>query len=588
MDKESDVVIVGGGPVGLWLACELALAKVKVTVLERHTERVGHSRAFAIHGRTLEVFGLRGLADRFLARGRSIPSGHFGALDTRLDFSVIDTRFPFMLLLSQATTEALLEERAREIGVNMRRGHFVEAVEQHADGVVVRGRNRETAFRFSARYVVGADGPRSIVRRAAAIDFVGHPGRHMMLLGDVVLDAPPPSQMVTIVNEKGGLLVAPLGDGLHHRIALMDAAAASLTPFEPLPLADLAAAAARIAGADFRPHDPIWLSRFTDETRLAERYVKGRILLAGDAAHIHAPIGGQGMNVGIQDAMNLGWKLASVVHGSAPEGLLETYERERWPVGAALHRNTLTQLGLFSTFDPSTLAMRRTFEEVLRVPAINRYFADEVSGFGVAYPEPLFAPDRNWEHREGVSGHRLPDKELVRQDGTRTTLYRLLEDGRWVRLQLASDEMIASNAGAMTIVALAPGANDGLFANLASVLVRPDGHLAHVRPATDARGAEKADTSTPSVAPVDHLQGSGFAIYACAARGAKQSNLSRRRSASSSHGISADDALACSCVRQAIAASFTNSAVRNRCECRARRTPFLGKQLVGSLRDESI
>jgi 2-polyprenyl-6-methoxyphenol hydroxylase-like FAD-dependent oxidoreductase len=152
-----------------------------------------------------------------------------------------------------------------------------------------------------------------------------------------------------------------------------------------LPLADLAAAAARIAGADFRPHEPIWLSRFTDETRLAGRYVKGRILLAGDAAHIHAPIGGQGMNVGIQDAMNLGWKLASVVHGSAPEGLLETYERERWQVGAALHRNTLTQLRLFSTFDPSTLAMRRTFEEVLRVPAINRYFADEVCGFGVAY-----------------------------------------------------------------------------------------------------------------------------------------------------------------------------------------------------------
>jgi len=489
MDKEFDVAIVGGGPVGLWLACELALAKVKVVVLERRTERVTQSRALAIHGRTLEVFALRGLADRFLARGRSIPSGHFGALDTRLDFSVIDTRFPFMLLLPQATTEALLEERALEIGVIMRRVHFVEAVED-ANHVVISGRYGGTPFRFSARYVVGADGARSMVRRAAAIDFVGHPARHMMLLGDVVLDAPPASPMVTIVNDEGGLLVVPLGDGLHHRIALMDAAAASLAPFEPLPLAELAAAAARIAGADFRPRDPIWLSRFTDETRLAEHYRKGRMLLAGDAAHIHAPMGGQGMNVGIQDAMNLGWKLASVVHGSAPEELLETYERERWPVGEALRRNTLTQLRLFSTFDPSTLAMRRTFEEVLRVPAINRYFADEVSGFGVAYPEPLFAPDRNWEHREGVSGHRLPDKELVLQDGTRTTLYRHLEYGRWVRLQLASDEAVTSDA--TTVVALAPGANEGLFASFASVLARPDGYLAHVRPAADARGAERA------------------------------------------------------------------------------------------------
>jgi 2-polyprenyl-6-methoxyphenol hydroxylase-like FAD-dependent oxidoreductase len=489
MDKEFDVVIVGGGPVGLWLACELALAKVRVVVLERRTERVVQSRALAIHGRTLEVFALRGLADRFLTRGRTIPSGHFGALDTRLDFSVIDTRFPFMLVLPQATTEALLEERALEIGVNMRRGYFVETVEQDANRVVIGGRHLEVPFRFSARYVVGADGARSTVRRAAAIDFVGHPARHMMMLGDVILDAPPPSPMVTIVNEEGGLIVASLGDGLHHRIALMDATAASPVPFEPLPLSELAAAAARIAGTDFGPRDPIWLSRFTDETRLAEHYRKGRMLLAGDAAHIHAPMGGQGMNVGIQDAMNLGWKLASVVHGGSAEELLDTYERERWPVGEVLRRNTLTQLRLFSTFDPSTLAMRRTFEDVLQVPAINRYFADEVSGFGVAYPEPLFAPARDWEHRDGVSGQRLPDMELVLQNGSRTTLYRLLEHGRWVRLQLTPDAAVISDA--VTVVALARGADAGMLANFVSVLVRPDGHLAHVRPAADARGARR-------------------------------------------------------------------------------------------------
>jgi 2-polyprenyl-6-methoxyphenol hydroxylase-like FAD-dependent oxidoreductase len=256
MSNEFEVVIVGGGPVGLWLASELALAKVKVAVLERRTERVTQSRALAMHGRTVEVFALRGLADHFLSPGRQIPSGHFGALELPLDFSAFDTRFPFLQLLPQTTTEGLLEERALELGVNIRRGHLVETVEQQAGGVVIEGRNGGTPFRFSARYAVGADGARSIVRRAAAIDFVGHPARRTMMLGDVVLDAPPARPLVTIVNEAGGLLVAPLGDGLHHRIALMDGSTGLVDPSQPLSLAELAAAATRIAETDFRPRDP--------------------------------------------------------------------------------------------------------------------------------------------------------------------------------------------------------------------------------------------------------------------------------------------------------------------------------------------
>ena len=492
MGNEFEVVVVGGGPVGLWLACELALAKVKVMVLERRTERVAHSRALAIHGRTLEVFALRGLADRFLSRGRQVPAGHFGALDTPLDFSVLDSRFPFMQILPQATTESLLEERALESGVIVRRGCLVEKLEQHGDRVVVEGRNGEAPFRFSAGYVVGADGARSIVRRAAAIDFRGHPARHTMMLGDVILDAPPARPMVTIVNETGGMIVVQIGDGVHHRIVVVDEPTSPVATSEPASLAELAVAATRVAGTDYRPRDPIWLSRFTDETRLAEHYRKGRILLAGDAAHIHSPMGGQGLNVGIQDAMNLGWKLASVVRGTAPEELLDTYERERWPVGEALRRNTLAQMALFSNFEASTLALRATLEEILRVPEVNRQLAVEVSGFGVNYPEPLFAPDPGWEHRKGVSGQRLPDMDLILRDGSRTTLYRLLENGRWVRLQLASDEAITSHGDAITSVSPAPGANDGLFADFDSVLVRPDGYLAHVFPTSDARGAERA------------------------------------------------------------------------------------------------
>jgi 2-polyprenyl-6-methoxyphenol hydroxylase-like FAD-dependent oxidoreductase len=481
LSNEFDVLVVGAGPVGLWVACELALAKVNVAVLERRAEAVTQSRALAIQGRTLEVFALRGLADRFLSRGRPIPKGHFGGLGTALDFSVFDTRFPFTLLLPQATTEALLEERALELGVKIRRGHFVETAKPCPNGLVLEGKNGEASFRFSARYVVGADGARSLIRDAAGIDFAGHPAQHAFMLAEVVLDAPPIQPLVTMVNEAGALLVAPRGDGVHHRV-VVDAPVA-VAPSEPVSLVELAATAARIAGTDFRLRDPIWLTRFTDETRLAKYYRKGRIILAGDAAHVHAPMGGQGLNVGIQDAMNLGWKLASVLCGTASEGLLDTYERERWPVGEVLRRNTLAQVALFCKFDPSALALRCTFEGLLRVHEVNRQLAAEGSGFGVAYPEPLFYPDPGWEHRNGVSGQRLPDMDLVLEDGSRTALYRLLEAGRWVRLQRTPDKGTFSHPMSITSVNLAPEGNDRLLANLASVLVRPDGYLAHVRPA---------------------------------------------------------------------------------------------------------
>jgi len=215
-----------------------------------------------------------------------------------------------------------------------------------------------------------------------------------MMLADVVLDSPPVLPMVTIVNEAGGMLVVQLGDGVHHRIVVVDVPTDPKKLSEPVSLSGLAAAATRVADMDFRPRDPIWLSRFSDETRLAEHYRKGRVLLAGDAAHIHSPMGGQGMNVGIQDAMNLGWKLASVLRDAAPEELLDTYERERWPVGEVLRRNTLAQLALFSTYDPSMLALRCTLDNVLRVPEVNRQLSEEVSGFGVAYPSRFFCRRR--------------------------------------------------------------------------------------------------------------------------------------------------------------------------------------------------
>jgi 2-polyprenyl-6-methoxyphenol hydroxylase-like FAD-dependent oxidoreductase len=483
LNNEFDVLIVGAGPVGLWLACELALAGVKVAVLERRTERVAQSRALGIQGRTLEMFALRGIADRFVQRGRTMPAGHFGGLATHLDLSVFETRFPFILLLPQAVTERLLEERAFELGVVILRRHVVETIDARVDEVVIAGKRGANEFQLAARYVVGADGARSIVRRSAGIAFSGHPARLTMMLADAVLDAPPPKPTLsTIVNELGGMLVVPLGDGVHHRIVVVDGPVEAAGAAEPVTLEGIAAAAARISGVDFRPRDPIWLSRFTDETRLADHYRKDNILLVGDAAHIHAPMGGQGMNVGIQDAMNLGWKLASVVNGKAPETLLDSYERERRPVGETLRRNTLSQLALFCTFDPPTVALRSTLEDVLRMPETNRWFAEESCGYGISYPEPLLPPADGWQHRSDVSGHRLLDRPVVLSDGSKTTLHQLQQDGSWLQLRFTPDAAIFPHDGRTTVVNLNSAFNDGPYAGLASILVRPDGFVGLVYP----------------------------------------------------------------------------------------------------------
>jgi hypothetical protein len=201
-------------------------------------------------------------------------------------------------------------------------------------------------------------------------------------------------------------------------------------------------------------------------------------------------MGGQGMNVGIQDAMNLGWKLASVIHGTASDEILDSYQSERRPIGEALQDDTLAQFALFSAFDPPALALRRMLSGFLRVPEVNRQLSDQLSGFGVAYPEPLFQAEHNWEHRKGVSGHRLSDGDLVLRDGSRATLYPYLQEGCWVLLQVAAESNATPVRDAINIVSLAPGANDGLLGKFASMLVRPDGYVAHVRAVDDAGSIE--------------------------------------------------------------------------------------------------
>lgn len=484
--SEVDVAVVGGGPTGLTLAGELALFGLKVVLFDRRSTRVGQARALSMHPRTIEVFGLRGLAARFISRGTTVPTGHYAALDARLDFSVLDTGFPFSLLIPQTDTEALLEERATELGVDIRRGHDVETVEQDGRRVLVAGTNAAGAFELAAGYVVGADGARSKVRAQAGIGFVGCETDRTFYFCDVKVAHGPPGSRFQVETGAGIAEGFLLRDG-RYRIVFCDAARFGVPLSEPVTLAEVQDGARRMMGPEVVLSDPSWMSRFGNESKLAAQYRRDRVFLAGDAAHIHLPAGGQGMNTGIQDAMNLGWKLASVVAGRAPAGLLDSYERERRPVGQQLIDNTLAQAQLIGMSSPGERALRSAVSAMLRVPLLNRQVAGMVSALDVHYPEPLFdGYDPGLPER---TGRRLPDAALRLADGTETTLYALLSRGDWIDLHLAPASVPASPAPPgidpaciRTVEAELVSGTSSLHGP-AAMLVRPDGHVAFARAA---------------------------------------------------------------------------------------------------------
>lgn len=476
MKTSYDVLVCGAGPVGLWLACELKLAQVDVAVLDRRPTRTTESRALAIHGRTLEMFGLRGCMEDFLAAGQKIPLMEYGALDTRLEFSSFESRFPFTLFLRQTKTEEFLEKRALALGVPLLRETEVTQVKE--DGAEVRVTTSQG--QFSAAWLVGADGARSLVRHQAAINFDGFDGRVTAMLGDVVLAKPPEGGgVLSMVTSRGALMMSPLGDRAHHRVIAIDAERSSVPKETPLTVAELASAALKISGKDYGMGEASWLSRFTDATRLASAYRKGRILLAGDAAHIHAPMGGQGLNVGLQDAMNLGWKLAMVVKKQAPESLLNTYHSERRPVGQMLFDNTLAQVALATNFTPPNLSLRNTMNDILSFPDVNRRLASEISGFGIAYGYDSVVPETLPIHL--ASGKRVPDVDLIVENQS-ATLYGCLEKGEWVHLALSSKEQDVSEFPDWLDPHIvkhitADCVNDSpSLAGISSVLIRPDGY----------------------------------------------------------------------------------------------------------------
>lgn len=479
-----DVVVIGGGPVGMMLAGELALADVKVCVLEKLEATTPYSRALSIHPRTLEILDLRGLKSELLKIGKPLPTGHFAGLETRLDFTVIDSSSNYSLFIAQSETEKVLERRAKELGADILRGIEVLSVNQTPDSVEVSAFGTNGPMTFTAAYAVGADGAGSLVRKQANIAFIGTDATLTAVQGDVVLKNPPPTSVVSSFNEKGMIMIVPVSKELH-RVVFIDPDRKSIPKDEPVTLEELRAGMIRMLGEDYGISDPYWMTRFGNATRQAERYREGRLFLAGDAAHIHFPAGGQGMNVGLQEAMNLGWKLAAEVKGWAPEGLLDTYQEERFPVNTALLRNTRVQTLLFGTdFSPTTIHLRRLISDLLESPEANYRLASQIAAVDVKYN----AEENVSSHQ--LNGRRLAELKLRSANGDVYSIYALFRDGKYVLLNLASDsnaEIKVSEQRHLPYnfirATLAEQAND--WEDVHTALIRPDGYIAWAISASD-------------------------------------------------------------------------------------------------------
>ena len=478
-----DVAVVGGGPVGMWLAAELYRGGVRPVVLERRADRPPHSKALTIYPRTVEQFAMRGIVDRWLAAGTPVPSSHFAILKSRLDFSFLDTRYPYTLFLPQRRTEELLEEHLAELGVPYLRQHAVTGLRQDESGVDLDVDSPGGPAVVRAAYAAGCDGAASVVRAAAGIDFAGTPDTWQTILGDIELTDPPPTPALTLSQPGGSVYMVALGGG-RYRLAVIDHATLYDLTDQPVTFADLRASALRVAGTDFgmRQTPDAWLSRVGNATRQAACYRAGRVLLAGDAAHIHYPAGGQGLNLGLQDAGNLAWKLAAQIRGWAPPGLLDSYHAERHPIGLNVIDDSLAQCGLFANPSREGIALRDRFNAILGAhPSLCRELAVRLSGLAIRYPAAGQASGQ-------VAGRRVPDLDL--RAAPVPTIFGLLPSAKFVLLNLGSgpgaSAAPAGFADRLDVVTAELAADRPDWAGVRAMLIRPDGYLAWTSQGDDA------------------------------------------------------------------------------------------------------
>jgi 3-(3-hydroxy-phenyl)propionate hydroxylase len=475
---EHAVVVAGGGPTGLMVAGELALAGVDVAIVERRADQdlVG-SRSGGLHARTIEVFDQRGIADRFLSEGTVAQVATFSWIP--LDISDFPTRHNYGLALWQKHIERILAGWVEELRVPIYRGREVTGFAQDGTGVDVDVSDGRS---LRAEYLVGCDGGRSLIRTAAGIDFPGWDPSTSNLIAEVELDQEPEWGMRHDAVGVHGL--SRLEDG---RVRVMVTEQHVGQAGEPA-LRDLSDALISVYGTDYGVHSATWISRFTDMTRQAASYRDKRVLLAGDAAHVHYPVGGQGLQTGVQDAVNLGWKLAQVVKQTSPERLLDTYHAERHPVAARVVRNTMAQTALLRRADARIEALRESISELLSMAEPRKRFAGMMSGLDIRY-------DLGEGHP--LLGRRVPDLDLVTANGP-LRVFTLLHEARPVLLHLGepggldispwADRVVvvdADDAGTWELPVL------GQVAAPAAVLIRPDGYVAWVGDGTDTglRGA---------------------------------------------------------------------------------------------------
>ncbi|WP_328581451.1 rifampin monooxygenase [Streptomyces sp. NBC_00370] len=453
-----DVIIAGAGPAGMMLAGELRLHGVRVVVVEKDAEPAAFIRSLGLHVRSIEVMDQRGLLERFLAEGRQHPLGGFFAAIAKPAPEGLDTAHGYVLGIPQPVIDRLLAERAAELGAEIRRGCQLVGLSRSADGVSVE---LADGTELRARYLVGCDGGRSTVRKLLGVGFPGEPSRTDTLVGEMDVAASA-EEIAAVVGEvrKTHLRfgVGPFGDHRFRVVVPADGVAGDRSV--PPTLDDFKRQLRAYGGTDFGIHSPRWLSRFGDATRLAERYRTGRVLLAGDAAHVHPPVGGQGLNLGVQDAFNLGWKLAAEINGWAPEGLLDSYHTERHAVAADVLENTRAQMQLMSP-EPGPRTVRRLVAELMDFDEVNRHLTEKIIAIGIRY---------DFGEGHELLGRRMRDVTLKR--------------GRLYELTRAGRGLLLDQTGRLSAEGWADRVDHVVDVSeelpVPAMLLRPDGHVAWV------------------------------------------------------------------------------------------------------------